>query len=110
MKQPKPILITEKLASVYPDELKLTPEQAFQAFDLEFRPEYKELRLDFTHDDYRDYTEYSLSLYGKRMETLEEAEERQRREDEKQSAQKEEQKNQELQELARLKKKYEKTL
>jgi hypothetical protein len=111
MKKPNPIFVSERLASVYPDELRLTPEQAFQAFGLEFRPEFQTIRLEFDVDEGYSGDVYRLELFGVRPETPQETE---RRELEAakiiaaQNRDKQKKEDREKKELARLKKKYEK--
>ena len=111
MKQPKPILVSERLASIYPDELALTPEQAFQAFGLEVRPEFQDVRIEFNVESSCGCDSYKLELFGNRHETPQETEERELKAAKIIAAQnrnKQKKEEREKKELARLKKKYEK--
>jgi hypothetical protein len=111
MKPPKPIFITERLASVYPDELRLAPEQAFQAFGIEFKPEYTNVRLEFDVEEDRYGNSYRLELFGSRPETSQETEKRELEAAKiiaSQNRDKQKKEEREKKELARLKKKYEK--
>jgi len=111
MKKPKQFLVTERLSSIYPDELNLTNEQAFQAFGIEVRPEFQDLRLEFDVESSWGGNSYTLSLFGSRPETLQETAIREAKSAKIIASQNlEKQKREELERktLARLKKKYEK--
>lgn len=111
MKKPKQFLVTERLSSIYPDELNLTNEQAFQAFGIKVRPEFQDLRLEFDVESSWGGNSYTLSLFGSRPETSQETVIRETNAAKiiaSQNLAKQKTEEREKKELARLKKKYEK--